>query len=253
MKISSLLILITSLVLVGCGANKPAQTATPSLSPTPDLCSPANLTSSVTQVNNLMRQFDDYASLASNTQQSQLVSVIPPMQAIRRAAEDQSVPPCLKNLIGYQLLYMNTTIQTLLAFQSNAKAETLNAGIAQARQSHDQYTLELAHLLGLTVVAPPSATAGAPAPQSTATAAPPSITVDNPSSNPVNLHVSASLTSQTVGSLAAGQSAAAFGKSPSGEWIQIELPGQAGQKAWAFANLLHFSSGDPASLPVITQ
>jgi len=114
-----------------------------------------------------MRQFDDYATLASNTQQSQLVQVIPPLQAIRRAAEDQLVPSCLKDLIGFQLLYMNTTIQTLLAFQSNAKADVTNAGIAQARQYHGQYTLELARLLGLTVVAPPSVTPGAQAPQST--------------------------------------------------------------------------------------
>jgi hypothetical protein len=67
---------------------------------------------------------------------------------------------------------MNTTIQTLLAFQSNAKADVTNAGIAQARQYHGQYTLELARLLGLTVVAPPSVTPGAQAPQSTNTPAP---------------------------------------------------------------------------------
>ena len=165
MKFFSVFILIVSLLITGCGVSNPASTPTPSLSPTPDLCSTANLASSVTQVNNLMRQFDDYAAVASNTQQAQLVQIIPPMQTIRRAAEDQRVPPCLKNLIGFQLVYMNTTIQTLLAFQSNAKADTLNTGIAQARQAHDQYTLELAHLLGLTAVAPPSATAGAQVPQ----------------------------------------------------------------------------------------
>jgi hypothetical protein len=172
MKISVLPLLIITLLLTSCGAFKPAPTATPSLSPTPDVCSSANLPSAVIQVNNLMRQFDDYATLASNTQQSQLVQVIPPLQAIRRAAEDQLVPSCLKDLIGFQLLYMNTTIQTLLAFQSNAKADVTNAGIAQARQYHGQYTLELARLLGLTVVAPPSVTPGAQAPQSTNTPAP---------------------------------------------------------------------------------
>ena len=161
MKIPFFLILIVSLLLSGCGAFTPSQTATPVLSPTPDLCSPTNLPPAAAQVNKLMRQFDDYAELASNTPQAQLVQVIPLMQAMRRASEDQPAPPCLKNLIDLQLLYMNTTIQTLLAFQSNAKSDTLNAGIAQARQTHDQYTVELARLLGLTVVAPPSATAGA--------------------------------------------------------------------------------------------
>lgn len=169
MKNNSLLFLMIALLLTGCDAFKPAPTATPSLSPTPDVCSSSNLPSAVIQVNNLMRQFDDYATLASNTQQSQLVQVIPPMQAIRRAAEDQLVPPCLKDLIGFQLLYMNTTIQTLLAFQSGAKPDVTNAGIAQARQVHGQYNLELARLLGLTVVAPAGSTPGLPAPRSTNT------------------------------------------------------------------------------------
>ncbi len=252
MKILSLLLLVISLLLAGCGAFKPAPTATPSLSPTPDLCSSANLTATVTRVNDLMRQFDDYATLASNTQQAQLVQVIPPMQAIRRSAEDQVVEPCVKNLIGYQLLYMNTTLQTLLDFQANAKPDTLNAGIAKARQAHDQYTLELAHLLGLTVVAPPSSTPGTPAPQSTATTAAAAFSVVNPGADPVNLHASASLASQTIGSLAANQSAVALGKSPAGDWVLVEIPGQAGQKAWAFTTLLKFSSGDPATLPVAT-
>lgn len=161
MKFPLISMLFVGLLITGCGGYKPAQTATPFLSPTPDLCSSTNLSSTAAKVNNLMRQFDDYAQLASNTPQTPLVQVIPLMQALRRDAEDQPIPPCLRNLIGLQLLNMNTTIQTLLAFQSNAKADTLNAGIAQARQTHDQYTIELARLLGLTVVAPPSATAGA--------------------------------------------------------------------------------------------
>lgn len=251
MKKIVLLSLTTLLiVLTACGKSTPAPTAT--ASPTPDPCSSANLPSAVAQVNNLMRQFDDYSTLASNTPQTQLVQVIPAMQAIRRAAEDQAVPSCLRNLKQLQLLHMNITIQTLLAFQSNAKADTLNAGIAQARQYHDQYTLELARLLGLTVVAPPSATAGAQTPQSANTPSPTTFVVVNPSPNPLNLHISASLTSQTIGTLATGQSTVALGKSATGEWILIEFPGQPGQNAWVYSSLVQFSSGDLASLPVVT-
>jgi hypothetical protein len=171
MKIFAWLLLVISLLLTGCTTFQPGPTATPSLSPTPDMCSSTNLPPAANRVNNLMRQFDDYATLASNTQQSQLVQVIPYMQAIRRAAEDQPVPPCLKDLIGFQLSYMNTTIQTLLAFQSNAAADVTNAGIAQARQYHGQYNLELARLLGPTGVAPTSATPGAQTPKSSNTPA----------------------------------------------------------------------------------
>src|ERR1700690_589989 len=123
MKISALTLLILALLITGCSAFGASTNETPAISPTPDLCAPSNLPSAALQVNNLMRQFDDYATLASNTQQSQLVQVIPPMQAIRRSAEDQPVPPCLKVLIGWQLSYMNTTIDTLLGFQSNARTD----------------------------------------------------------------------------------------------------------------------------------
>jgi hypothetical protein len=47
---------------------------------------------------------------------------------------------------------MNSVIDTLIAFMGGADTETLEQGIAIARELHDQYTLELARLLGLTVV-----------------------------------------------------------------------------------------------------
>ena len=240
------------LSLAACSAFKPAATATPSV--TPDPCSSKNLPATLTPMNNLMRQFYDYAELANNTPQSQLVQVIPPLQAILRAAEDQAVPSCLKDIKGYQLQYMNTTIQTLLAFESNAKPDVLSAGRAQAHQYHNQYTIGLARLLGLTVVVAPTATAGAQAPQPTGTPAAPTvaIVVVNPGPNPLNLHVSASLTSETHGTLAVGQSAKALGKSPTGEWTAIESPRQPGQTVWVYTTLIQFSNGDPASLPVVT-
>ena len=89
-------------------------------SPTPDPCLPQNLPSSVIVVNNYMRQFDNYAALASTVAQSELAKVIPAMQAIQKAAEAQSIPTCLTNLKHYELLYMDTAIQTLLAFQSGS-------------------------------------------------------------------------------------------------------------------------------------
>ncbi len=62
---------------------------------------------------------------------------------------------------------MNSVINTLIAFMGGAGQQSLDQGIALARQQHDQYTLELARLLGLTVVpatAPPSAPSETPTP-----------------------------------------------------------------------------------------
>ncbi len=245
------------LLLSACGTSKvvvvTATPAIPSATSTPDPCGTTNLSATVKPLNDLTRQFDDYSALASNTPQSQLVQVIPPMQTIRRSAEDLSVPSCLEQLKKFQLQYMDTTIQTLLAFESNAKSDILNAGIAQARQYHQQYAIELARLLGFTVVVSPASTPSAQTPAATSTTPTPAsaaITVVNPGPNPINLHVSASLTSQTISTLNVGTSATAIGKTATGEWVLIQIPGQPGKTAWLYATLIKFSAGDLASLPV---
>ena len=246
------------LFLSACGKLTPtvtSSTSTPSVTPTLDLCSTSNLPLSVRPVNDLMRQFDDYAALAKSTPQSQLVQVIPPLQTIRRAAENQGVPPCLKQLKVDQLSYMDTLIQTLLAFDANASSDVLKGGSDQAQQYHDQYVIELAHLLGMTVVVPPSITPGTPpTPGKTGTPPPASspIMVTNPGPNSLNLHASASLTSQTVGTMNVGASAVAVGKTAAGDWVLIQVPGQSGKTVWIYATLIKFTKGDITSLPVIT-
>ena len=243
------------LFLSACSKLAPAimGTSTPSLTATPDLCSASNLPNTVKPVNDLMRQFDDYAALASSTPQSQLVQEIPPLQTIRRAAENQAVPPCLKQLKVDQLSYMDTLIQTLLAFNANASSDVLKGGSAQAQQYHNQYVIELAHLLGMTVVVPPSITPGTPpTPGKISTPAPSAITITNPGPNPINLHSSASLTSATIGTMNVGASAVAVGKSAAGDWVLIQVPGQSGKTVWLYATLIKFTSGDITSLPVAT-
>lgn len=123
---------------------------------TPDLCSTENLPDKAAKVNKFMREFDDYSALASNTPQAQLVVVIPDMQRVLRDAEDQSVPACLENLKKAQLSYMQVVVQTLMVFMGNSDAGLVNSGISQARELHTQYDIELARLLGLTLVVSPT-------------------------------------------------------------------------------------------------
>jgi hypothetical protein len=249
-KISFAFLLI-ALLLTACGT---AQQAAPTITitPTPDFCAPGNIEPQVARVHSLMRQFDDASSLAASTKVSQIGPVVAGLQSIRRAAEDQGVPACLVTLKKLQLAHMNTVIKTMLAFMGGANQQTLNQGIALSRQQHDAYTIELARLLGLTVVAPPTVTAGAPAPQLTGTPPPAASTITNPGPIPINMHASPSLSSQTVGALEIGQSAHALGKSETGEWILIDNPAQPGQNVWVYSSLVKFSSGDSAALPVVT-
>lgn len=147
-----------ALVLASCATppspQNPSTQAILAPSPTPDACSIKDLPTTVAMVNDHTRQFDDYAVLASNIVQSQVVLVIPPMQEIRRNAEDQAIPGCLAELKRLQLLYMNSTLDALLAFQSSADVGKLATAIMQSRDYHEQYSVELARLLGVTIVPP---------------------------------------------------------------------------------------------------
>ena len=166
-------IFVLTIVLAGCGkppatptslASEATATAEPqqvvpsTATLTPDACSPGQIEAEVQKVHKHMREFDDASILASNMPREQLSGSIADLQRIRREAEDETTPACLTNLKTYQVQHMNSVINTLIAFMGGADQKSLDQGIGLARQQHDQYTLELARLLGLTVVAatPPS-------------------------------------------------------------------------------------------------
>ena len=158
------LIIVSALIVAGCGSNPtaaPAETPTQeevaaspttSDSSTPDPCVSPQIDKEVQKVHKHMREFDDASILASNMPREQLSGSIADLQRIRREAEDESIPDCLTNLKTYQVDHMNSVINTLVAFVGGTDQQTLEQGIGIARQQHDQYTLELARLLGLTVV-----------------------------------------------------------------------------------------------------
>jgi hypothetical protein len=181
-----------------------------------------------------------------------LKPTIADLQRIRRDAEDQSYPSCLRSLKELQLVHMNTFIQTLISFMGGADQETVNQGIGLSRQLHDQYMIEMASLQGVTIPPTPSpeptlvdvkATPGTEVPT-------PSVAiVTNPGPGGINMRMTASLDGQTVGMLAVGQSALALGQTENSAWIMIEVPGQPGQTAWVYAALVQMSG--PTPLPFI--
>lgn len=124
----------------------------PTVTNTPNPCAPENLEAEVQKVHNYMREFDDASSLAASIPREQLVSSIAELQRIRREAEDQPTPACLVNLRTYQISHMNLVINTLIAFIGGSDQPVVDQGIALAREQHDKYTIELARILGLTVV-----------------------------------------------------------------------------------------------------
>jgi hypothetical protein len=118
---------------------------------TPDPCAPENIEAEVQKIHAYMREFDDASTLAASRPREELADSIAGLQEIRRGAEDQPTPACLATLKTHQVSHMNSVINTLIAFMGGADQATVDQGIALARDQHDQYTLELARLLGITV------------------------------------------------------------------------------------------------------
>lgn len=145
------LLVILALMLTACG-NTPTPEEKESATPTLDPCLSANMNQSVKPINDLQREFNDASELAANLPREQLQPSISEMQRIRRAAEDQAIPPCLEALKRYQLAHMNSVIDTLIAFVGGADADILNQGMTKARNEYDQYTFEMARLLGVTLI-----------------------------------------------------------------------------------------------------
>ncbi len=150
---SRFIVVLALALVVFLSACGPQPTPVPTVTITPDPCAPDNINAEVQKVHRYMREFDDAANLASSRPRDQLAQSIADLQRIRRDAEDEVIPYCLGTLKTYEISHMNAVINTLMAFMTGADQKVVDQGIAVARQQHDQYLIELARLLGVTVEA----------------------------------------------------------------------------------------------------
>jgi hypothetical protein len=148
------------------------QTAPPTstITPTPDHCATENLQATLLPFDQISREFSDTFVLAQNTPAAQLSPMISELQKIRRRAQDYFVPPCLSALKKYQINFMNTAIDVSLLLYSSFPGEPndsltqeqVDTIVAQVNQlmielsDHgQQYAIEMARLLGVTVTPSP--------------------------------------------------------------------------------------------------
>jgi hypothetical protein len=252
-----LTLVLASAVLTACAGK--TGTSGQAGGPTPDYCSPTNVKILARQINDLTQQFDDESALAATVPQSQLAPHIAALQAIRRAAQEQTVPGCVAQLKALQINQMNTVIATMLGFLGGGDQNTVGQGIGIARQQHDQYMLELARLLDVTptIVTPPPTEPSTPTSEVTPTAAaaaqgtppPPAggsaIVAVNPGPYPINLRAVPSEGGRLVTTLDVGKSAVALAETTDGLWVQVLVPGHPDQKAWVSASDVQLVSGTP--------
>jgi len=166
-----ILIVVFAVFLTACGnpapllpTEVPATTVPPpTITNAPDPCAPENIEAEVQKLHKYMREFDDASALAASRPREQLADAIADLQRIRRETEDQPTPSCLADLRTYQVSHMNAVINTLIGFMGGSDQQTVDQGVALARDLHDKYTIELARLLGITVepantIVPPTET-----------------------------------------------------------------------------------------------
>lgn len=254
MKVSrsiSVILVVTGAVLAGCAS--PSTPLAPSPSAKPDPCAPENIKNTAGAVNSIMQQFDDESALASNVPRSQLATRIAALQSIRRDAQNQSTPGCVAQLKQLQLTHMNTVIDTMLGFMSRGDQGAVAQGIQAGREQHDQYVVELARLLGITAIAvtPRPTLSAAPPPEEETVDGGQSVPVAsgfialNPGPSPVTLRAVPATAGEAVATLPVGQSAAALGGTPDGEWIQVVVPDHPYQTAWVLASLVQITVPTP--------
>lgn len=238
-------LILSALALASCGGSPevPTATATVVVSPTIDACLPQYKIVIADRVNLHMREFDDASTLASSLNKDALPGAVSELQRIRRVAENEPVPSCLDKLKSAQVAHMNAVINTLMGFLNSAPAAELQNGINEARKLHDEYAVELASVLGVTVVVKPTSAATAPPAATQATG----LSILNPGPDAVIMYASPDLAAGGVATLAAGQTAVAFGQTADAQWVQAEIPGVPGQKAWVSAALVQVSG----QLPVV--
>jgi hypothetical protein len=113
------------------------------------------------------------------------------------------------------------------------------------------YTLEIARLLGITVVAITQTPSGSETPGAGAPPTAAGTVLTNPGPSTVNLRAKPALDAANLGLLEVNQSAPVIGRSADNQWLLIEIPGQPGVQAWVFASLVSVS-GSIDAVAVVT-
>lgn len=208
------------------------QIAATEIASTIDPCQPPYSMQLAQRVHGYMREFDDASTLAASLTLDRVPDAIAELQRIRRAAEDEPIPACLGSLKDKEVAHMNMVINTFLGMLNGATAEDLQNGISAARALHDEYTIELAGILGATIVAPPTPAATQP---------PAVLTAVNTGTEAVNLRVSPDLGAAITSVLDVNASIVVIGRSADGKWAQVDVPDGSSQKAWLFVEAVTLS------------
>jgi hypothetical protein len=221
----------------------------------------ANLSASLSPLNETLVAFDDTSEIAFNLPRELVVDTTIQMQEIRRKLAFTEVADCLLPLKASYLDYMDSVIDVLVSFISGASPSQTQAGLTNMQPFREGLESEYASLLGVTMTPyPTSYTEGLipvtgaeqPAQVGTATTTPHEAlaVVSNPRG--ANLRFGPSLNYSFTYVLDPGTAVEMIALSADNQWVYVEVPGLNEGQGWIFLPLLSIESAYEL-LPVITE
>ncbi|MDR3576601.1 MAG: hypothetical protein P4L50_22265 [Anaerolineaceae bacterium] len=245
-------IIIVTLLSSAC---VPGITQTPPTA-TPDPCSPANISSGILRISNLMREFDDITFVSSMAPKDQLSNLILNLQDVRRRTDTYNPPACIAKLQSTAVNYMNGVILFLAHYMGGIDVSQINIERSNSQTLRNAYEEEYAHMTGAVYISPtpvptenPLAEVQAtdtPTPTQTATESNESPTeteaieviVTNAGPSSINLHDYPDISARLVGYLNPQENAQAIARTKSGDWILIAYSKAKGGTGWVFTKLV---------------
>ena len=226
-------------------------------SPTATLnpCSPANISSGIQHISDLMREFDDVTFVASMAPKEQLSYLILNLQDIRRRTDSNNTPTCIAKLNSAAVNYMNEVILFLAHYMGSIDATQVNTERINSQSLRVTYEEEYARLTGTTYTSlTPIPTIPVAEIQATDTPSPTQTVIENNESpteteaievivtnlgpSSINLHDSPDLAARVVGFLNPQENAKAIARTNIGDWILIAYSKAQGGGGWVYTKLV---------------
>jgi hypothetical protein len=244
MRKTIIFISIAAMFISSCSLIERFTPADPTLIPptpipptaTPDPCAAENLLEEVEKVQDLVNEFQDIAYVANFTQQTELISPIMEMQAVRRDLQKLAVPACEEAIKTASLNYMNSTINYLTFFMGGETKENVDAGIQNSQILWQVVLGEFNKLLtSAGLVSEEIPDTGDTLPPTTDS----SVVVGNEGTQRVNVRSQPDINADIISQFAPGMQAIGLARNESGEWLLINLDGVIG---WVYTEMVTTST-----------
>jgi hypothetical protein len=121
-----------------------------------ETCLPGAMPAGYFELNALLLEFDDAATLAVNLPREQVVAEVEALQRIRRDVDELAVPACLDQVKTSMLIYMNRVVELLVGFVGGVPPMVVLEALEEAQPMRKTLEAEMAKLIGVTLTPRPT-------------------------------------------------------------------------------------------------